>query len=96
MQTKTAVTMHYAVYADLSRQLTVQERLSLSEALDVIVPGNGCVGLQKSPNDEAYFSLQALSEAAARALAERHMSAMLHKAALEVGYTLTLQRMNRA
>ena len=86
--------MRYAVYADLSRQLTSQERSSLFESLEASVPGSGCVGLQKGPNDEVYFSLEALSETAANAQAEHYMGIILHQAALDIEYTLTLQRMN--
>jgi hypothetical protein len=82
--------MRYAIYADLSRRLTEQERSALAEALDVSVPDSGCVGLQKGPNDEVYFSLEALSEAAARAQAEHYMNTMLQKVALSVEYALTL------
>ena len=88
--------MQYAVYADLSRRLTEQERSSLFEALDANVLGSGCVGLQKGPNDEVYFALEALNEAAASAQAVHGMKLILQKAAFDVEYALTLQRMDRA
>ena len=81
--------MRYAIYADLSRRLTEQERSAFADALDASVPDSGCVGLQKGPTDEVYFSVEALSEAAARAQAEHYMSIMLQKVALNVEYALT-------
>jgi hypothetical protein len=60
--------MEYAVYADLSRRLAEHERTALFKALEASVPGSGCVGMQKGPTDEVYFSLVAPSkeEASAR------------------------------
>lgn len=88
--------MQYAVYADLSRRLTEQERSALFEALDASVPGSGCVGLQKGLIDEVYFSLEAPSETTAGVQAERYMRAMLQKTELDVEYTLTLQKLSRS
>ena len=82
--------MRYAIYADLSRRLTEQERSALAEALEASVPDCGCVGLQKGPNDEVYFSVEALSEATARAQTEHYMTVMLQKVALSLEYALTL------
>ena len=59
--------MWFAVFANLSRRLTTQERTTLFEALDATVPDSGCVGPQNSQNDEVYFSVDAQSEAVARA-----------------------------
>ncbi|MBN8422809.1 MAG: hypothetical protein J0L73_28130 [Verrucomicrobia bacterium] len=88
--------MQFAVYADLSRRLAEHERSTLFEALDADVPGSGCVGLQKGPNDEVYFVLEALSEEQARAQAAHCMNLILQKALVEVEYALTLQRMHAA
>ena len=85
--------MQYAVYADLSRRLAEHERSTLFEALEANVPGSGCVGLQKCPNDEVYFVLEALSEEAASTQAAHCMSLILQKTLVEVEYELTLQRM---
>ena len=84
--------MEYAVYADLPRPLTKQERAAVFEALDETVPGSGCVGLHRgSKKEEVYFSLMAPSEPAAIAQADRYMREILHKATLEIEYTLGLQ-----
>lgn len=88
--------MRYGVYADLSRRLTEQERSVLFEALEASVPDSGCVGLQNGPSDEVYFSLEALSEAAASEQAQRYLSMMFQRVALSVEYALTLQRMDCA
>jgi hypothetical protein len=81
--------MEYAVYADLSRPLTVEERSSLFEALDSIVPNSGFVGRDRAPNDEVYFCIEADNEDEAIAQAAQYMSKMLEKAALDVTYKLT-------
>lgn len=87
--------MEFAVYADLSRQLTEQERSNLFGLVDIIVPGSGCVGLQKGLNDEVYFTLTAPSEAAAAAQAENLLKSTLQKSRLDVQYGLKLQKLNR-
>lgn len=87
-------TIRYAVYADLTRRLTEEERSAIFAAIDSIVPDSGCVGLHKAPNDEVYFSLDATSEAAARDQAGTYINLVIQKAALDVGYKLELQRIN--
>lgn len=84
--------MQYAVYADMSRGLTEHERSALFEALDAIVPGSGCVGIQQGPEDEVYFSLEAPSEAAASTQAGHYMNLILQKAGIDLKHTLTLER----
>jgi hypothetical protein len=88
--------MQYAVFADLSCDLTAQERSAVSEALDSMVPNSGCVGRQKGPNDEVYFSIEAHTEQDARERAARYMNIVLRSAGLNAEYTLTLQAMERA
>ncbi len=88
--------MEYAVYADLSRPLTEQERSTIFAALDAIVPDSGCVGLQKGPNDEVYFTVDALSLEEAKAQATQYMNQILNKVELDIGYTLELQKLYRA
>lgn len=89
--------MRYAVYADLSSQLTGQQRTTLFEALDIVVPGSGCVGPDRRSNDEVYFSIDAQSADEAREQSSRYMEILLQKAGL-VGtvYTIELQAMARA
>jgi len=84
--------VRFSVYADLSRPLAVEERGTLLGALDEIAPGSGCVGLQGGPNDEVYFTVDADSEADARAAAIRYLDAILRMAKLDLAYTLDLQR----
>lgn len=87
--------MRYSVYADLSRPLTTLERSTLFEALDSTVPGSGCVGQQKGPHDEVYFSIDALTDEEASEHASRYMDIVLQKSGLNTDYTLTLQAANR-
>jgi len=84
----------YGVYADISRQLTDLERSAVSDALDANVPGSGCVGRHKCPddNDEVYFSIEAISEENAAELATQYMLCVVQQAGLRATYTLTLQR----
>ena len=86
--------MEFAVYADLSRPLTEQEQSDLFGAVDANVPSSGCVGFQKGPNVEVYFTLKAPSEAAAAAQAESLLKSVLQKATLDVQYALTLQKLS--
>lgn len=88
--------MPYAVYADLSRALTRQERATLFEALDSTVPSSGCVGPQKGPHDEVYFSIDAPTKEEATEQAAGYMRIILEKAGLDTDYTLELQIFNRA
>jgi hypothetical protein len=81
----------YAVYADLSRPLTGEERSAVFEAVEASVPGSGCVGRQSGPNDEVYFCVEAPGEDDARAQADAYMSTVLERARLGVEYMLSLQ-----
>jgi hypothetical protein len=83
--------MRYAVFADMSRPLTGQEQSLVFEALEASVPGSGCVGRDKRPDDEVYFCVEALDERDARAQARDYMSIVLKRAGLNVEYTLSLQ-----
>jgi hypothetical protein len=80
--------MLYAVYADLPRRLTSAERSAVADALDENVPGSGCVGLQKGPNDEVCFRVEATSDEEAGAQAARYISVVLCRARLADAYTL--------
>lgn len=91
--TRSSKPVEYAVYADLARPLTPEERSSVFEALDANVPGSGCVGPHKSGNDEVYFAVEACSEEEASALAARHMNLVLREAGLNTDYAVTVQRM---
>jgi hypothetical protein len=84
--------MTYSVYADLCRRLTAEERSTLFEALDALVPGSGCIGPQRLPNDEVYFTVEAASEDDARRQAQDYMVAMLKSATLDVDYTIECSR----
>ncbi|WP_425618263.1 hypothetical protein NA78x_001966 [Anatilimnocola sp. NA78] len=83
--------MRYAVFADVSRRLTGQEQSAVCEALEVNVPGSGCVGRDKLVNDEVYFCVEASCEEDARARARDYMNTVLKHAGLDVQYTLSLQ-----
>ena len=83
--------MLYAIYVDMARQLTAQERSAVADALEAHVPSGGCVGLQKGPNDEVYFDVEASSDEEAEALAARYISLVLQTAGLDEEYTITLQ-----
>ncbi|HET8669474.1 MAG TPA: hypothetical protein VFM05_02270 [Candidatus Saccharimonadales bacterium] len=84
----------YDVYADLSRQLTNEERRAIFEALETIVPGSGCVGPQKRAEDEVYFMVEAPSDDEASALAAHYMNTVLKHAGVEAQYTLALQTLD--
>lgn len=86
--------MRYAVFADLPRPLTKEEQSAVVEALELNVPESGCVGRDKSPNDEVYFCVEAPSEVDATAQAARYMTAVLQTAGLDIEYTVELQPMN--
>lgn len=83
--------MNYSVYSDLSRTLTKEERNAVCEALETCVPGGGCVGPQKAPEDEVYFGVEAPSDDEASALAEHYMSIVLTRSGVDVDYDITLQ-----
>jgi len=83
--------MQYAVYADLGRPLTDEERSAVAAALDAKVPGSGCVGMQNGPNDELYFCLEAAGDAEAEAQAVWYAALVFREAGLDAEYTLTLQ-----
>ena len=82
--------MIFNVYADLSRRLSMQERIIVSDALDSIVPGSGCLGSQGSPCDEVYFRVEAASLQEAREQALDFLNTMLEKLGSEIQFTLEL------
>jgi hypothetical protein len=84
--------MHYSVFVDLSRQLSIEERSSIFEALEANVPGSGCVGVDKGPPDEVFFGVEADSEKEASDKAKHYMSIVAQKTGLDAKYTVTLQR----
>lgn len=86
--------MQFAVYVDLTRELTIEERSAIGEALDATVSEGGCVGLQNGPNDEVYFAVEAATEKEAAEQAKRYMDILLQAAAIDVEYELTLQSTN--
>lgn len=83
--------MQFAVYADLSRQLSQDERSAVCEALNSTVPDGGCVGLQKGQNDEVFFYVYAAAEEEAREQATRYMGILLRRSEVKVEYELHLQ-----
>lgn len=83
--------LDYFVYADLSRPLTPAERTTLFSALDASVPGSGCVGPQRNPNDEIYFTVDAASADAAHARADNYVRRILAEANLQVDYTIEVR-----
>jgi len=83
--------VRHFVYADLSRRLTDEERLAVFEALETSVPDSGCVGPQKSEEDEVYFTVDAASDDEASALATHYINTVITLAGLDAQYTLTLQ-----
>jgi hypothetical protein len=74
--------MQFAIYADLLRLLSSEERSAIFEALEANVPGSGCVGLlaNSSQTDEMYFVVEALSEVGAMAKATHYASIVLSEA----------------
>lgn len=84
--------MLYSIYADLSRPLTDKERAQLFEALDAAVPGSGCIGRDRAPNDEIYFCVEASSDTEARVAAVRYVSGILAEASVEAEYTIDVAR----
>jgi argininosuccinate synthase len=84
--------VEYSVYADLPRPLTADERLAVGKSLDANVPGSGCVGPQKGPNDEIYFSVEAHSDEDATAKATRYLKLVALEAGLNSTYTIEVQR----
>ena len=83
--------MRYAVWADLPRELTEEERSTVFEALDRSVPGSGCVGRDKGATDAVYFCVEAVSEDEARTQAANCMNMLLRRAKVDISYTLYLQ-----
>lgn len=83
--------MRFAIYADLSRHLDLDEQQRVFTALDTIVPDSGCVGPNRRGDCEVYFVVTALSAEAARYEAAGYLDAVLRNAGLSVSYALTLQ-----
>lgn len=84
--------MKYSVFVDLSRHLASGERSAVFEALEARVPDSGCVGVDKGPNDEVYFCVEAGSEKEASEKARRYMSIVIQEAGLNVECTITFQQ----
>ncbi|MCP3138601.1 hypothetical protein [Pyxidicoccus xibeiensis] len=85
--------MHWSIYADLSRGLSPEERSAIAAALDAVVPSGGCVGLQNGSVEEVYFTLEAGSEAEARAEAHRHVEVVLRNADVKAEYSIQVEPM---
>jgi hypothetical protein len=83
----------YGVFADLNRPLVKHERDAIFEALEANVPNSGYVGLQKGPNDEVYFAVDAPSAVEADAQAKRYMEIVLREAKVAVEYAIQLQKL---
>jgi hypothetical protein len=84
--------MLWSVYADLSRALTNEEREAVGTALEVLVPGSGCVGAQTGTIEEVYFRLEAPLAEEAKAEAARRVKMILHTAGVRVEYQIDVQR----
>lgn len=82
--------MQFSVYADLSRQLTLEERTAVGEALDAIVPDGGCVGPQRRQDFEVYFVVEAANSEEAREQATRYMDSLLRRSEVELDYEISL------
>jgi hypothetical protein len=83
--------MLWHIFADLDRRLTIAERHALFAALDVIVPDSGCVGANRSGDEESYFTVEAPTPEAARLAAVALLERTIAAAGLHVAYTLTAQ-----
>ncbi|MFP2904785.1 hypothetical protein ACLESD_06960 [Pyxidicoccus sp. 3LFB2] len=83
--------MQWAIYADLSRGLSMEERLAIAEALDKLVPDSGCVGPNRAGVEEVYFCVEASTEAEARAEAHRYVDAVLRDADVKAEYGIYQQ-----
>ena len=84
------------MYIDLSRLLSDQERSKAFSALDVIVPGSGCVGVERGPTDEVYFCVDANSETEAKALSDQYMHRIIKRAGLDIGFSIGYVCQNKA
>ncbi len=51
--------MRFAVFADLLRPLTSDEKAALFAAVDKLIPNSGCVGPNRSGDFEVYFTVDA-------------------------------------
>ena len=83
--------MHWSIYADLSRGLSAEERSAIAAALNEVVPSGGCVGLQTGGVEEVYFTVEADTEAEARAQAHRDVEVVLRNASVKAEYRVSLQ-----
>lgn len=79
--------MLYLIYADLSRLLTNIERTELLVVLDALIDNSGCIGPQRFPSDEIYFTLEASTETEARTSASILLNSMLSKANIEAEFS---------
>lgn len=78
----------YGIYVDLSRLLSNQERSEVFDAVDAVVPGSGCVGVQRGTTDEIYFCIDAASETEAKAITDQYMRRITDRAGLDVSFSI--------
>ena len=83
--------MRFEVYADLNRRLSAAERAGIAHALDLIVPGSGCVGEQRSSIEEVYFCIEADDEEQATSIAGQYMQQLLQDCRLNIECQIHLQ-----
>jgi hypothetical protein len=88
--------MRWAIFADLSRELSDVERGAVFAAVDEIVPGSGCVGPNRCGDEEVYFAVEAADAEAARVAAAALMDRVIAAAGVTVTYEITVQADSRA
>ena len=69
----------------------MDEQAALFAAIDKLIPDSGCVGPNRSGDFEAYFTVDAPTQEAARREAECYMKAVVACASVDIEYALTLQ-----
>jgi hypothetical protein len=79
------------VFADLDRNLDDEERGTLSAAIDELVPDSGCVGPNRSGDEEVYFAVEAPSAEAAREAAAGLLERVMVASGVRVGVAITVQ-----
>lgn len=80
--------MLWSVHADLERPLTSDEQRAVSDALDAIVPGSGCVGPNGRGIYEVYFTVDTAKRPEAEAEAALFMKAVLQQARATVRFVV--------
>lgn len=84
--------MHWPVYVDMSRHFTDKEQAAVVAALDALVPGTTCIGINRIGIEEISFTVEAPSAALAREAAAHAINSMLAKVQLPLTFDIVLGR----